>query len=261
MRRKLLPSARHSWNLLPSPGSLSCPARYKAGHRPSRILFARSKVAAGSLLSANHRRDSLEQLGGLVQGCGDRWMYRCVVLTLTWSASSWIALAVAPGRERLRQVGANSRKNRTVRLQEAGRRQHYLIVMCPAVSVAVGNTVRPRVRVSPCVVAVTLKGTPVRGAVPSPMSTLLRPAKFTLPSAFLEPLLAGPSTLIFCGWPRIEVPSRTVWKSPLADRSAEVMIPFPTCRPSRRTPLSEAPLGKTPSAAATTSESLSNSEL
>src|SRR5437899_5561375 len=33
-------------------------------------------------------------------------------------------------------------------------RQHYLIVMCPAVTVAVGNTVRPRVRVSPCVVAV-----------------------------------------------------------------------------------------------------------
>jgi hypothetical protein len=43
----------------------------------------------------------------------------------------------------------------------------YSIVMCPPVSDTVGNAVRPIVSVSPCVVAVTLNGTPFRGAVPS----------------------------------------------------------------------------------------------
>ena len=74
----------------------------------------------------------------------------------------------------------------------------YSIVILPAVTVADGNAERPRVSARPCDVTVTLKGTPVRGAVPSPMSTVLTPAKVTLPSAFLEPLLAGPSTLMFC---------------------------------------------------------------
>ena len=72
-------------------------------------------------------------------------------------------------------------------------------MILPAVTVADGNAESPRVSASACGVTVTLKGTPLRGTVPSPMSTVLTPAKVTLPSAFLEPLLAEPSTLMFCG--------------------------------------------------------------
>src|SRR2546425_7727027 len=65
----------------------------------------------------------------------------------------------------------------------------YWIVMLPAVSVAAGKVVLPITSLSPCVVTVTLNGTPVR-VWPLPTSTLLTPPKVTLPSALMEPLLA-----------------------------------------------------------------------
>ena len=49
--------------------------------------------------------------------------------------------------------------------------------MLPAVSVAAGSDVVPRMSRSPCVVAVTLKGTPVSGTAPSPMSMMQTPVK------------------------------------------------------------------------------------
>ena len=71
--------------------------------------------------------------------------------------------------------------------------------MLPAVSVAAGNAVLPRMIRRPCVVAVTLNGTPVRGGVPLPISTVPRPKKVVVPSALTEPLLARPTTLMCCG--------------------------------------------------------------
>src|SRR5213592_3279346 len=75
----------------------------------------------------------------------------------------------------------------------------YWILMLPAVSVAIGNGVLPRMSWRPCVVAVMLNGTPVRGAAPLPMSMAQSPLKTALPSGLREPLVARPTTLMFCG--------------------------------------------------------------
>src|SRR3989454_3293636 len=85
----------------------------------------------------------------------------------------------------------------------------YWIVMLPAVSVAAGNGVVPRMSRRLSVVAVTLNSSPMRGGVPSALSTRARPAETALPSWVRGPLLCRPTTLMFCGRPRREVPSRT----------------------------------------------------
>src|SRR5213076_928587 len=75
---------------------------------------------------------------------------------------------------------------------------YYLTVMLPAVSVAVGNATALRINPRLPAEAVTVKGTPGRGRVPSPMSTVAVPLKVALPSAPTDPPLTSPSTVMFC---------------------------------------------------------------
>jgi len=56
-----------------------------------------------------------------------------------------------------------------------------LIVMLPAVTVAVGNATALRINPRLPAETVTAKGTPARGSVPSPMSTVAVPLKVALP--------------------------------------------------------------------------------
>src|SRR5437762_9327022 len=58
----------------------------------------------------------------------------------------------------------------------------YLIVMLPAVTVAVGNATALRINPRLPAEAVTVKGTPDSGRVPSPMSTVAVPLNVALPS-------------------------------------------------------------------------------
>src|SRR5437763_3221366 len=129
--------------------------------------------------------------------------------------------------------------------------------MLPSFTVAVDNLVVPSVSaIVPLpyesTVIVTVKGTAVRGAVPSAMSTVQVPEKVALPVPLAEPLLAFPSTMMFCGWPRAEVPSSVLSNSPVADVSPGISTPTPNLKPLRGTPLYAVPLGKTPLAAAVT---------
>src|SRR5438034_6978921 len=79
--------------------------------------------------------------------------------------------------------------------------------MLPAVTVAVGNATALRINPRLPAEAVTVKGTPGRGRVPSPMSTVAVPLKVALPSAPTDPPRTSPSTGMFCAAPRREVPT------------------------------------------------------
>src|SRR5207249_9381862 len=70
--------------------------------------------------------------------------------------------------------------------------------MLPAVTVAVGNATALRINPRLPAEAVTVKGTPGRGRVPSPMSTVAVPLKVALPSAPTDPPRTSPSTVMFC---------------------------------------------------------------
>ena len=86
-------------------------------------------------------------------------------------------------------------------------RSCYFTVMLPAVTVAVGNATALRINPRLPAEAVTVKGTPGRAGVPSPMSTVAVPLKVALPSAPTDPPLTSPSTVMFCAAPRSEVPT------------------------------------------------------
>src|SRR2546425_381832 len=86
---------------------------------------------------------------------------------------------------------------------------NYFTVMLPAVTVAVGNATALRISPRLPVAAVTVKGTPTRGKLPSPMSTVAVPLNVALPPTATEPLLTSPSTVTFCGAPRSDVPIST----------------------------------------------------
>src|SRR5438034_10682136 len=79
--------------------------------------------------------------------------------------------------------------------------------MLPAVTVAVGNATALRINPRLPAETVTAKGTPGRGRVPSPMSTVAVPLKVALPSAPTDPPRTSPSTGMFCAAPRREVPT------------------------------------------------------
>src|SRR5437763_5606338 len=85
----------------------------------------------------------------------------------------------------------------------------YLIVMLPAVTVAVGNATALRINPRLPAEAVTVKGTPGRAGVPSPMSMVAVPLNVALPSAPTDPPRTSPSTVTFCGVPRGDVPWST----------------------------------------------------
>src|SRR6266480_2132303 len=95
----------------------------------------------------------------------------------------------------------------------------YLIVMLPAVTVAVGNATALRINPRLPAEAVTVKGTPDSGRVPSPMSTVAVPLNVALPSAATDPPPTSPSTVTFCGVPRGDVPRSTAWNWPVAEPS------------------------------------------
>jgi hypothetical protein len=62
--------------------------------------------------------------------------------------------------------------------------------MLPTVTVAAGKFVVPSVTRRPVGVVVTVKGTPVKGSEPSPMSTVALPLKVALVTpTLIEPLL------------------------------------------------------------------------
>src|SRR2546425_2845630 len=124
--------------------------------------------------------------------------------------------------------------------------------MLPAVTVAVGNATELRITPSLPPETVTVKGTPGRAGVPSPISTVAVPLKVALPSAATDPLLTSPSTAMFCGVPRSEVPWSTAWNCPIAEPSGAMNIPCPSVKPFRGTPLKAAPLGKAASVAPVT---------
>src|SRR6266576_5914538 len=102
---------------------------------------------------------------------------------------------------------------------------NYLTAMLPALSVAVGNATALRVNPRLPAETVTLKGTPASGRVPSPMSTVAVPLKVALPSAATDPLLTSPSTVMFCGVPRSELPRSTAWNWPVAEPAGAMNIP------------------------------------
>ena len=79
-------------------------------------------------------------------------------------------------------------------------------MITPPVNVAAGKFVVPIVSDRLVDVIVTVIGTLVSGKVPSPMSMVAVPEKVRIPTA-LEPLLAVPSTSMFCGRPRVDVPN------------------------------------------------------
>jgi hypothetical protein len=108
--------------------------------------------------------------------------------------------------------------------------------MLPALSVAVGNATALRINARLPADTVTAKGTPGRGRVPSPMSTVAVPLKVALPSAATDPLPTSPSTVMFCGVPRGEVPKSTAWNWPFAEP------PWAMKSPCRGASLSPGPL-------------------
>src|SRR2546423_9591772 len=101
----------------------------------------------------------------------------------------------------------------------------YLIVMLPAVTVAVGNATALRINPRLPAEAVTVKGTPGRGRVPSPMSTVAVPLKVALPSAPTDPPPTSPSTVMFCAAPRREGPRSTAWNWPVAEAPGAMKSP------------------------------------
>src|SRR3989442_3063811 len=103
-----------------------------------------------------------------------------------------------PGRVGHRTCGAAGRAPVGVRrvLGTAARSTAgYWIVMLPAVSVAAGNGVVPRMSRRLSVLAVTLKGSPMRGCVPSPMANVTKTSRAPLPSVLRETLLGRSPTL------------------------------------------------------------------
>src|SRR2546430_15731867 len=97
--------------------------------------------------------------------------------------------------------------------------------MLPAVTVAVGSATALRINPRLPAETVTAKGTPGRGRVPSPMSTVAVPLNVALPSAPTDPPPTSPFTGTFCGVPRGDVPQGTARNWPRGEPALEENTP------------------------------------
>src|SRR5256886_17599554 len=104
------------------------------------------------------------------------------------------------------------------------------MVMLPAVTVAVGNAAVSRISARLAAEAVTVKGTPGRGRVPSPMSTVAVPLKGALPSAPTDPPPTSPSPGMFFAAPGREGTQRAARDRPRAGPPRGGDIPLPRGR-------------------------------